>query len=116
MRDLAGVAVFLVCMTCGDALALAQTGVNGARRLSHADCEVIWVQAAQGNETLNVLTADAYVVNFGAVDKNLDDKISRTEFLEACRKGLVSRPGAVAAEPPSRGRPAPVAEHSEGRR
>jgi Ca2+-binding EF-hand superfamily protein len=56
-----------------------------------AACNAAW-SSVEGNQTGSVIQAQAQSVvkNFTSVDANKDGKLSKAEFTEACRKGLVT--------------------------
>ena len=64
--------------------------------LNSAECVAVWHGSA-GNELdrfkigdLVPVTARGIVTNFAQADADRDGKVSRAEFLEACKLGLVS--------------------------
>ena len=56
-----------------------------------AACNTSWTKL-EGNKTGSISEAKAQpaVKNFRSVDANGDGKLSKAEFTEACRKGLVT--------------------------
>ena len=56
-----------------------------------ASCNATWT-SLEGSKTGSVTQGQAQsaVKNFSAVDSNKDGKVSKAEFTEACRKGLVT--------------------------
>jgi hypothetical protein len=69
------------------------------QKLSQAECEAVWNKAAgSGSATsLTQTRAQAHVKNFGGADQNGDGQLSRTEFNQACDKGLVQSTAATGA-------------------
>lgn len=58
-------------------------------KMSKADCQAIWSKADSAqNENLTSAQAAPYVTNFKAVDTNGDGKISSSEFMTGCQRGL----------------------------
>lgn len=85
--------------------AFAQTpppsGAGGAtgQKMTQAECESVWNKAA-GSASAQSLTqaqAQAHVKNFASVDQNSDGQLSRTEFNQACDKGMVQSSAAAGA-------------------
>ena len=56
-----------------------------------ASCNATWT-SLEGSKTGSVtqVQAQSAVKNFSSVDSNKDGKLSKAEFTEACRKGLVN--------------------------
>ena len=54
-------------------------------------CNTAWTKL-EGNKTGSISQAQAQsaVSNFSSADTNKDGKLTRAEFTEACRKGLVT--------------------------
>jgi EF hand len=57
--------------------------------LDDAKCEAVWSMTERQGDTLSEGKAAPFIVNFKIVDANNDGKITRDEFKEGCRKGLV---------------------------
>lgn len=86
--------------------AFAQTPPSGAggagaagQKMSQAECETVWNKAAgsASAQSLSQTQAQAYVKNFASVDQNSDGQISRTEFNQACDKGMVQSTASTGA-------------------
>jgi hypothetical protein len=64
--------------------------------LDESKCGAVW-SAAGGSDTLTYDKAGPYVTNMQAADPDNDGKFTKTEFMDACKKGLVqekaSKPG-----------------------
>jgi hypothetical protein len=59
-------------------------------QMTQAECQSLWSKAGGGAPgPLSQAKANAYVSNFGAVDTNKDGKLSNSEFMSACQRGLV---------------------------
>ena len=66
--------------------------------LSETSCDAAWQRAAgeeltrfhRGHDSLLPVDAKGVVTNFHQADMNEDGRVSRTEFLEACKLGLVA--------------------------
>jgi hypothetical protein len=56
-----------------------------------ASCNAAWT-SLEGNKTGGISKAQAQsaVSNFGSADTNSDGKLTKAEFTEACRRGLVT--------------------------
>jgi EF hand len=57
--------------------------------LDDAKCEAVWSMTERQGDTLSEGKAAPFIVNFKIVDANNDGKITRDEFKEGCKKGLV---------------------------
>jgi hypothetical protein len=66
--------------------------------LSEADCVAAWQRSAgdeltrfhRGNESLLPVSARGIVTNFQQADTDNDGSVSRAEFIQACKLGLVT--------------------------
>ncbi len=68
-----------------------QIGPSISKKFGDRYCEGLWKQASTDNSGwLLPERAGPWIVNFGAVDTNLDGAISKDEFMAACEKGLVN--------------------------
>jgi hypothetical protein len=97
----AAFASLIILFGAGSAIA-ADTDAGTAGRpggvLSEASCVAAWHRAAgeeqtrfhRGHESLLPVNAKDIVTNFHQADTNEDGKVSKAEFLEACRLGLVA--------------------------
>ena len=68
------------------------TGCSAGRE----QCGAVWSKAAGSSDTLTYDKAGPYVTNMQAADPDNDGKFTKSEFMEACKKGLVqagSKPG-----------------------
>jgi hypothetical protein len=91
----------LILFGAGPAFA-ADTDAGTAGRpsavLSEADCVAAWHDAAgeeltrfhRGHESLLPVNARGIVTNFQQADTDNDGSVSRAEFTQACKLGLVS--------------------------
>ena len=66
--------------------------------LTAAECNGVWKDAVSGGDLLTRDKAAGYISDFAKADLNHDGKISRTEFREACRRGLVRAEHAESAK------------------
>ena len=57
--------------------------------LRESDCDAIWSLAATDEDRLSYDRAAPYVTDLKAADPDNDGYFSRTEFMDACQKGLV---------------------------
>ena len=57
--------------------------------LDDAKCEDIWAEAVGGGESLSYDKAGQYITNLKLADPDNDNEISKTEFVDACKKGFV---------------------------
>ena len=59
-------------------------------QMTQADCQATWNRIDTSKTgSVSEAQAKAYVTGFKAVDKNGDGKLSSSEFMTACEKGLV---------------------------
>ena len=73
--------------------ALAQTTMpkSGGSKMSRADCTAAWTKLdASKSGSVSQTQAQGVVTDFKAADSNNDGKLTQTEFLAACDKGLVT--------------------------
>ena len=84
MRTLIGTAVAMLVLA---GPAFSQT----MSKSEVAACNTSWTKL-EGNKTGSISQANAQpaVKNFISADANRDGKLSKAEFTEACRKGLVT--------------------------
>ncbi len=66
--------------------------------LTAAECNGIWHDAVSGDDFLTRDKAAGYISDFAKADLNHDGKISKIEFREACRHGLVRAEHAESAK------------------
>jgi hypothetical protein len=57
--------------------------------LHESDCEAIWPLAVPDNDRLSYDKATPYVTDLQAADPDNDGYFDKTEFMDACQKGLV---------------------------
>ena len=97
----AAFASLMILFGVGSAFA-ADTDAGTAGRpsaaLSEADCVAAWHNAAgaeftrfhRGHATLSPANARGIVTNFQQADTDNDGSVSRVEFIQACKLGLVT--------------------------
>src|SRR5215467_7540010 len=85
--------ISLVALPLTATCALAQTNTMTSGRPSAAlnpeQCEAIWKNAVPSGDLLAKSAAAPFIVNFDQVDKDKSGDISKSEFQDACAKGLV---------------------------
>jgi hypothetical protein len=54
-----------------------------------ATCQDIWAKVVGGGNSLSYQNAGPYIKNLKLADPDNDNEISKTEFMDACKKGLV---------------------------
>jgi len=70
--------------------AMAQSS-SGAMKMTTAQCDAAWTHADKANVGyLTPETASPFIANFKAVNTKGDGKITKSEFLTGCSKGLVT--------------------------
>jgi hypothetical protein len=52
-------------------------------------CQYIWAKAVGGGSSLSYQKAGPYIKNPKLADPDSDNEISETEFMNACKEGLV---------------------------
>jgi hypothetical protein len=57
--------------------------------LDDATCQDIWAKVVGGGNSLSYQKAGPYIKNLELADPDNDNEISKTEFMDACKKGLV---------------------------
>lgn len=57
--------------------------------LDDAKCQDVWTKAVGGGISLSYDKAGPYITNLKLADPDNDNQISKTEFTDACKKGLV---------------------------
>jgi hypothetical protein len=57
--------------------------------LEDATCQDIWAKVVGGDNSLSYQKAGPYIKNLKLADPDNDNEISKTEFMDACKKGLV---------------------------
>ena len=97
----AAFASLIILLGAGSAFA-ADTDAGTAGRptavLSEADCVAAWHTAAgeeltrfhRGHDSLSPANARGIVTNFQQADTDNDGSVSRSEFVQACKLGLVT--------------------------
>jgi hypothetical protein len=66
--------------------------------LTETECSGVWKDAASGGDVLTGDKAGGYVTDFTQADADQDGKISKAEFSEACKKGLIKPEHAESAK------------------
>jgi hypothetical protein len=90
MKKLAAATVCAALAAAVSGPALAQTA-DSEMRLSQAECQALWEKAdASQSGALTSAQAKPYVMDFKTADANGDAKLTSSEFLQACQKGIVS--------------------------
>ena len=72
--------------------ALAQTTTapkTDTAKMSRADCTAAWTKLGAKAGSVSQSQAQGVVTDFKAADTNNDAKLTQTEFMAACDKGLV---------------------------
>src|SRR5215471_21864137 len=54
-----------------------------------SDCQAVWSLAGPDNDRLSYDKATPYVTDLQAADPDNDGYFTKTEFMDACQKGLV---------------------------
>jgi Dolichyl-phosphate-mannose-protein mannosyltransferase len=54
------------------------------------ECDRFWIKAANGSNTLSYENAIPYILNLKLADPDNDGVFTKSEFIDACNKGLVS--------------------------
>ena len=57
--------------------------------LDESKCEEVWSQTDREGDALSMGKAAPFVVNFALLDTDDDGKLTKAEFKEGCKKGLV---------------------------
>ena len=57
--------------------------------LGESDCQAIWSLTVRDDDRLSYDKATPYVTNLQAADPDNDGYVDKTEFMDACQKGLV---------------------------
>jgi hypothetical protein len=72
--------------------ALAQTSTSpSSTKMSQSDCTAAWTKLdASKSNSVSQTQAQGVVTDFKAADTNNDGKLTQTEFMAACDKGLVT--------------------------
>ena len=63
--------------------------VQSNAALHESDCQAIWSLAVPDNDRLSYDKATPYVSDLQAADPDSDGYFNKTEFMDACQKGLV---------------------------
>ena len=66
--------------------------------LTETECSGVWKDAASGGDVLTGDKAGGYVTDFTQADADQDGNISKAEFGEACKKGLIKPEHAESAK------------------
>jgi len=86
------ISLFVLPLTATCLLAQANNMTSGrpSATLNPEQCAAIWKNAVPSGDLLLVQSAAApFIVNFTQVDKDGSGDISKSEFEDACAKGLV---------------------------
>jgi len=67
--------------------------------LHESDCQAIWSLAVPDNDRLSYDKATPYVTDLQAADPDNDGYFDKTEFMDACQKGLVHSASLATAIP-----------------
>jgi hypothetical protein len=92
MRIVASLAAVAALALATPALAQTTTAPkSGATKMSTSDCTSAWTKLdASKSGSVTQTQAQGVVTNFKAADTNNDGKLTQTEFMAACDKGLVT--------------------------
>jgi hypothetical protein len=66
--------------------------------LDETKCKTVWSLTEREGDTLAQGKAAPFIVNFEMVDADKDGKVTQTEFMEGCKKGLVQEQASKPAE------------------
>jgi hypothetical protein len=67
--------------------------------LDEAKCEAVWLKAGgDGRKYLEKDKASPYITNMKLANPDNDDDVTKTEFLDACKNGLVQEQPSEPAE------------------
>lgn len=89
MKILAGAAVISLVLV-GPGFAQTSTSPAGATKMSQADCTSEWSKLDTSNTgSIGQPQVQSSISDFSSADTDKDGKLSRTEFMSACDKGLV---------------------------
>lgn len=103
--------VAIIAGGAGGALA-ADAAKSSAQKMTKAQCETLWKQAGAGaSGDLTMDKAKPYAANFKDVDVNGDSKLSSTEWMDGCNKGLIRT---AAAATPAGKLGAPTSDRTPG--
>src|SRR5262245_65781241 len=85
------ISLVVLPLTATCALAQANTMTSGrpSAALNPEQCVAIWKNAVPSGDLLAQSAAAPFIVNFTQVDKDGSGDISKSEFEDACAKGLV---------------------------
>jgi hypothetical protein len=86
------ISLLFLPLTVTVAFAQANTMTSGrpSATLNPEQCAQVWSKAVPSGEYLSEANAAPYIVNFKQADgPDQDGKISKSEFEDACAKGLV---------------------------
>lgn len=81
--------VLPLAATCAVAQTNNMTSGRPSAVLNPEQCTAIWNNAVPTGDLLAKSAAAPFIVNFTQVDKDGSGDISKTEFEDACAKGLV---------------------------
>jgi hypothetical protein len=83
------IVVLPLAATCAFAQANTMTSGRPSATLNPEQCSAIWNNAVPSGDLLEKSAAAPFIVNFTQVDKDGNGTISKSEFEDACAKGLV---------------------------
>ena len=77
-----------IAIVLGASAVAAQT--TAPKKMAQSECQSIWNRADSSKSgALTSTQAQSYISDFKTADTNNDGKLSSTEFMAACDKGLV---------------------------
>jgi Ca2+-binding EF-hand superfamily protein len=79
--------------------AAARDADAGSSQLSRSDCDAAWKKASSNGSPLSEEMAKRYVTNFDKANKDADGVLSKSEFNDACRDGLVRQASESSMQP-----------------
>ena len=85
------ISLFVLPLTATCLLAQSNTMTSGrpSATLNPEQCAAIWKNAVPSGDLMAQSAAAPFIVNFTQVDKDGSGDISKSEFEDACAKGLV---------------------------
>jgi hypothetical protein len=96
MKMLASFAATAALALAMPALAQTTAPASGATKMSQADCTAAWTKLdASKSGGVSQTQAQGTVTDFKSADTNNDGKLTQTEFMSACSKGLVTASAAT---------------------
>lgn len=90
MKKLCALSIAALLATSGALFPVHGQALAADVKLSKAECQALWGRAdSTGGGSLASAQAQSYVSDFSKVDKNGDGKLTKSEFVFGCKKGLV---------------------------